>query len=646
MNTLLKINIGEHYQFCGKEYQVVDIRSNIIQLRSLLTNKVIIYQSYERLALAHHRGELKKIQEAPFVTSSAPILAALSPAERTTMENRLCFVTACLKAWGGRLPRKPTCELASQIAKATGQKTPSYTTIYNWKNAYLQLGEDCLALTPKKRGSDLHRFYRQPESVQAIIEDNIATLWHTRTPCSQTVLIDSIELALRDHNDRVQPEQQLHIPSRSTLYRIISDLDTYELDRYQMDPQDALKKQHWSRKSPPLSRRLELVEGDTHELDVQTCDSHGKLIGRPWITVLIDVKTRVIVGWDISYNPPSTAKTLRALKQSLLRENPYGGLATYYRVDNGAEFVAERIKQIFAQLGTHITFCEIGGPNKKPHIESFFGTWTEGIVQTLRGTTFSKPSRYDSEGNAIYTIMEVNEIFKKWIETVYHQTCHSELNMSPQEAWDIEESSKDTFGTKKYDKEDLNRRFLQVAYITPNNGRLRYKGLAWTAPSIPYLATKKNRAPKLRVLYDESELGHAWVCDPKQPTKIFIVKAVSPEYQDGLTMHLHLEIKKNIRFKMQNENYRAARDERVRLLREIALKNKTKRNRKANAIANEMGDFKALSQLDEEVIRTSAPLPTTASSSHYHTHPSTPSKYSVKEINNGPQTKGNDPEEI
>ncbi|MFG0268805.1 MULTISPECIES: transposase [Pseudomonas] len=633
MNSPLIVNIGEHYQYYGKEFQVIDIRSNQIQLRSLQSNKVIMYQRYERLALEHHRGQFKKVQEAPFASVKGQVLATLSPSIKAILEMRYRFVAKSIDMWGGRLPKQGALDLAARISEETGDKAPCYTTLYNWLTAYLDAGENSLALIPKKRRADAHRFYRQPAEVQAIITANVELLWHTPTPCNQTALIDSIDLSLRTYNERLEADQRLPIPSRSTLYRILRDLDTYQIDKHQLPLQEALKKQHYSKKCTPLHRRLELVEGDTHLLDVQICDESGELIGRPWLTVLLDVKTRIIVGWDISFNPPSAEKTLRALKTSLLRNNPYGGLALYYRVDNGAEFIANRIKEVLSLMGSHITFCEPGGPNKKPHVERFFRIWTTNIVHTMRGTTFSSPRRYDSEGNAIYTIQGVREIFTNWIEKVYHPRHHKSLNMSAVEAWEKAGASNREFPLKKYDEEDLKSRFLQVAYVTPNNGRLRFNDLAWTFPAVAYLATKNRHSKTVRLLYDESELGIAWVSIPEQPSQIWALEAVSPEYQTGLTMHLHNEIKKSNIANMEKDNYRAAIDARTLILHKIALENKSKRSRKNKAKAVESGDFKAL--LPQHLSRPESHDPSfkaITGNSHYHIHPRTPGDYSVREV--------------
>jgi putative transposase len=181
----------------------------------------------------------------------------------------------------------------------------------------------------------------------------------------------------------------------------------------------------------------------------------------------------------------------------------------------------------------------------------------------------------------------------------------------------------------------LNRYFLSVAYIVPNNGRVRFRGLAWTGPAVSYLASRRRGKNKqLRVLYDVSELGRAWVCDPAQPDQVYSVMAVEPEYQNGLTMHTHDLIKASLNTKKRGLNYRAAIEARVRILHEISDAN-SKRRRKAR-------------ERSKEQAKPTAPLPRGIGQSEtvtntgsqgtgeYHLHPETPLSYQIVEAHDGP----------
>ncbi|MNM23488.1 Integrase core domain protein [compost metagenome] len=620
MNSL-ELKVGEHYQYGGSDYQLVSAQGNRYQLRSLKFSKQIVIQSYDRLVNAWRNGTLFKTQEAPFAPRMDLIADALTNRQQAVLAKRLRYVMPVMDRWGGHLPRQPVMTLLSEIAEQHGERGPSYGALYLWVRAYLSMGENKLALAPRKRTSTTRRIFSLPEVVQDLIQINLQQLFYTPTPCKKTDLIVAIKCSIDACNEKRPPHDQLGCPSTSTLYRIITELDRYETDRHQLGYRRAIKKQKWSKKCMKPQKLFDLVEGDTHTLDIETVDENGQLLGRPYLTALIEVRTRIITGWDISYNPASAEKTMRALKMSLSSNNPYGGLASRYRLDNGSEFANARLKRVLSDMGSDVTYCEPGNPDQKPHIESFFKTWTTSIAHSMPGTTFSGPNPYDSEANATLTLQEVINKFEEWLTNTYHSGFQNGLGQSPQEAWDEDQADTLAFERKRYSEEDLKRHLLSVTYVKPNNGRLRFEGLAWTGPAVSYLATQHPGKPRaLRLLYDISELGKAWVSDPNS-NGIFEVVAVDGEYQNGLTMHLHEMIKTRLRVRKQSLNYSAAREARVQILRELAGA-KTKTQRITRKRAEERGDFNTQPSLPRPAVATEI-----ASNHPLQLHPDTPSGF-------------------
>ena len=53
---------------------------------------------------------------------------------------------------------------------------------------------------------------------------------------------------------------------------------------------------------------LAIVQIDHTKVDVQLVDEQSRLVlGRPWLTVLLDVFSRAVVGFNLSYNAPAAA---------------------------------------------------------------------------------------------------------------------------------------------------------------------------------------------------------------------------------------------------------------------------------------------------------------------------------------------------
>lgn len=121
---------------------------------------------------------------------------------------------------------------------------------------------------------------------------------------------------------------------------------------------------------------MERVEIDHTRLDIFVVDEETMLpLGRPWLTLCVDVHTRCILGFDLSFDPPSHASVARCLKHAIL---PKGNLKALYPnvrgtwdmfgimetlvCDNGPEFHCESLEVGCLTLGINIQYC----PRKKP----------------------------------------------------------------------------------------------------------------------------------------------------------------------------------------------------------------------------------------------------------------------------------------
>ncbi|MDT4843801.1 hypothetical protein FQZ97_777380 [compost metagenome] len=107
-----------------------------------------------------------------------------------------------------------------------------------------------------------------------------------------------------------------------------------------------------------------------------------------------------MAGYDLSFNAPSLAKTIRALKHSLRNDREFTGLVDHYTFDNGPEFEPVHLRDKIELLGATVTYCQPYTPEQKPHIESWFHTLVIQFTHLLKGTTFSNLEErgdYDSE---------------------------------------------------------------------------------------------------------------------------------------------------------------------------------------------------------------------------------------------------------
>lgn len=580
----LEIRVGERFIYNTSPYDIVEIRGDRIQLRSAHHTQNIFFQSWESLQLAYQKGNFQKIREAPLLGATNKIIENLSTNEKSKLNRKLAYTNAANAAFGLALPRKKTIQLIAEVSRQINDPhPPSYGSLYSWHAKLKKHADNPLCLICNRAKHFTPRVYHQPVEAQDIIEFLIKTMYLIEVPYTKTQVIDAITRGIEASNELRPLHDQLSIPSVTTLYRIISEVDTYEVDLHQKGYRTAIRNQGWSRQMPRQMFLLACVECDSHVIDLMLVDDDGEVIGKAYLTIALAVQPRYVIGWDISLNPPCVETTIRAIKMSLSDDREYCGQACKYVADNGSEFIAEKLKYCLELLGSEITFCEPLVPNQKPHVERFFETLNVSIMHHLKGTTFSNPGMrgdYDSEANAVYTLDVLRERFEDWLTTCYHNGFHSSLNTSPQLFW--QEQIKKELPLRKHSQQDINSYFMSKASVTVQNGRVRHNNLQWTCAAAPYLSTLGGKKSKLTLFYDCTNLGTAWICHPLYPNDLHIAEAVDPYYQNDLTLYLHTLVQIEIRKAKKSFNFREARNNKLRiLLASNEEQSKRQRNRQA-----------------------------------------------------------------
>lgn len=187
---------------------------------------------------------------------------------------------------------------------------------------------------------------------------------------------------------------------------------------------------------------LDLLQLDHTKVDVIIVDPvDRKPIGRPWLSVAIDVHSRCIAGMHLSLESPSatsvglclmhvaTEKTSWLEGRGIDAEWPIAGKPRAIAVDNGAEFHSAAFERGCAQHGIAIHWRPPGQPHFGGIVERVIGTLMQQVHE-LPGTTFSNPATrrgYDSDGTACLTLQELEHWLTIAIVRIYHQRSHAGL---------------------------------------------------------------------------------------------------------------------------------------------------------------------------------------------------------------------------
>ncbi|PWT98396.1 MAG: transposase [Candidatus Melainabacteria bacterium] len=198
------------------------------------------------------------------------------------------------------------------------------------------------------------------------------------------------------------------------------------------------------------TRPLEIVQVDHTRVDVFVVDEEHRLpIQRPWLTLMIDVASRMVMGYYLTLEAPSSTSVALTLQHAVLPKEqwladlgitapwPVHGLPETLHMDNGKEFHAKALRRGADEYGIHLQYRPVKTPHYGGHIERLIGTMM-GEVHLLPGTTFSNIAQrgsYDSERHATMTLRELNHWLAIQVVGQYHQAIHRTLGRPPLAVW-------------------------------------------------------------------------------------------------------------------------------------------------------------------------------------------------------------------
>lgn len=338
-----------------------------------------------------------------------------------------------------------------EVKKIASTNNVHYTTLYRWIKLYNDNGIiSALAGSKKNGGKDKSRLI---PAIDEIINNTILELYLDPSKKSISKVIRTITNKCK--------EMDLPQPHSNTIRNRIKSISEEEVLKARYGRKKSREKFEFHKGNfPGASYPLSIIQIDHTCVDIILVDEfYRNPFKRPWLTLAVDVFSRMVVGFHLSFDPPgemgtglciSTAilgKEMLLEKHGISGEWPCWGTPATIHLDNAKEFRGEMLKRVCLNYGINIEYRPPATPHWGGHIERLLGTFSKEI-HNLPGTTFSNVSErenYDSKAKAALTINE----FEKWLVTyivnVYHKKVHSTINMPP-----IEMFRRGIFGDSKY----------------------------------------------------------------------------------------------------------------------------------------------------------------------------------------------------
>ncbi len=419
--TYLSITPGESVSYLGTDYfvkQILDLSTVLLEQPKTLK---VIRAEISDLILSKDEKSNEEQRD----------IAGIPDEDWQEAERRFAIILPILQNRGD-----------ADIVKAVSKKKfVSVPTLYRWIKMYDSTGnKSSLAPAENHGGRGKSRI---PEEIEAVIKSCIEDVYLNKQ--KKSIKKVCLEVNTRCRNANINPPHPNTVRSR-----ILTLSEEIKL-QFRLGKSASKEKYQPIRGSfPGADYPLSVVQIDHTKLDIIVVDKvHRKAIGRPWITLAIDVFSRTVLGYYISFDPPGALSigmcVFNAImpKEMLLHnldvtgEYPCYGVMRTIHCDNGKDFRGQALLKACSEYNIQLNWRPVRQPHWGGHIERMLGTLLHEL-HTLPGTTFDKPHHrkyYNSEKEAALTIEELEQWLATYIVNVYHQRIHKGIGQTPLQKW-------------------------------------------------------------------------------------------------------------------------------------------------------------------------------------------------------------------
>jgi putative transposase len=293
------------------------------------------------------------------------------------------------------------------------------------------------------------------------------------------------------------------------------------------------------------------------------------VIGRPVLTLMVCAFSRCVLGYYLSFDPPSLSTVIECLKHAFAPKidcvgsiefpilQDIFGVPTEIVVDNGLEFVGVSLQDVSADLGITLTAAPVKSPTYKIYVERFFRTLNDLGIHSFPGTTLNKQYMLLRDHNfASSPVLSIEQLRAAIERTIYafHIDGHAGLSEKPPAL--VWQESAVRNGIPVFHDFDVLDTLLGAAKnrVLGRDG-IEVHGLQYNhGPTTNTLLHelfdgerhRKQASIPVKIKYSPSDLGAIRVYHHKRNEYVEL-PCVDPDYARGLSLFQHNQIKAHVR---------------------------------------------------------------------------------------------------
>jgi len=438
-------------------------------------------------------------------------------------------------------------------------RPPHWATYWRWWNAYK--GTKCFSKVVDGR----HRNGYKTDAVQfSVFEEVVNEVFLTPQRQPGKAVVDAINDRVHRMNRGVEADQQLVPPASATVYRWLNNLCRKVVDEARLGKAQTERALRTVTGTVKVEDLLQRVEIDHTPIDLLVvCKETRMVLGRPWLTLVLDRKSRMILGFYISFHAPSAYSVLYALRMAILPKEalvaaidgirspwPARGIPRLLVLDNGMELHSDALEKFTLEAAIEIQYCGAANPEMKGAVERMFRTLSHDLFHQMPGTVFhcvAARGDYPSEKLAAIDINVLTNVLIKWIVDVYHCTPHRGREMkgrTPLAVWQELEGGR-RFELPAYPRQ-LDLIVGQIATRTVFHYGVQYDHVFYNSAILGTLHERDRENIIVQIRVYEHDISYIDVLMPGTAEYVR-VPAIDADDCRGVNRHAHLLVVRMVR---------------------------------------------------------------------------------------------------
>ncbi len=359
------------------------------------------------------------------------------------------------------------------------------------------------------------------------------------------------------------------IPGRTTLHRWLKLETTHANVSLREGKYIADRLFKGIRGSLTAKRILDVAVVDHKRMDVYVVDPvSGIEIGRPWLAALIDVKSRMILGYNLSFEDPSVLSVMACIRAGLRGQPDLKikfpsiegdweafGVPRTILADNAWENTGSSLLDACTDFGISIEWAPVGRGEHKGILERFFSRIDDQLVHFLPGAIIDKPhalaaARINPHADAAITLARLDELVSRYLVDVYPWDHHEGIDAIPLKLW-RDSATKDGIELA-HNLADVDHAMGSLVRGRPlTREGVTFKRLVYRSAAVDGLladniklqaASLRRGTAEVKFKYHPEDLSRIFVWNEYRGLYVEL-PCTQPLYANGLSMRVHMELK-------------------------------------------------------------------------------------------------------